>query len=437
MVERTVAVVGAGFSGTLTAIHLARRGARVVLIERETRQAARGVAYATPHPQQLLNVRAGGMSAFADDPSHFARWLEQRGGAAADFVSRALYGAYLRELLVEAQAEADGRLELRRGEVRDVDAAGVVLAGGTRVDADTVVLAIGNLSPHDPARMEQAGLAPDVYVADPWAGDPVAGLATGDRVLLLGTGLTAVDVALTLDAAGFAGETLALSRRGLDPRGHVVGQPSATGLTEAAQMPLSALLREARGRAVAGDWREAVDAMRPVTQALWSGADAATRARFLRHLRPFWDVHRHRLAPQVAARIQEMIAEGRLLVAGGKVTAVAPDPGGARVTWRPRHHTGTESAVFRRVVNCTGPQSDLTRTDDALVARLRERGVLRPDALRLGIDVDADSRVIGGDGVANTQLYCVGPMTRGALWEIVAVPDLRGQVAAVAERIAT
>lgn len=441
--DHTIVIVGGGFSGTLLAINLARFGGpRTILIERRADQVARGVAYSTPHPSQLLNVRAGGMSALPDQPDHFARWVTGRGGSGATaFVPRALYGAYLREMLIETGLTAGDRLVMREGEACDIvpaaEGVAVLLDDGTRVTGDAAVLAVGNLPPHDPPGVDGDALSTDVYVRDPWRDDPTAGLAAGDRVLLLGTGLTAVDVALALDASGFAGEIVALSRRGLSPRRHMDGQPPVKGLWEPPSDPLSRITADVRAKARDGaDWRGAIDSMRPVTQRMWAGADDVERARFLRHLRPFWDVHRHRLAPVVADRIEALVASGKLAFRAGKTIAVTPHANGLVLDWRPRHRDAAERLHVRRIVNCTGPQGDLTRSTETLLRTLATRGAIRADRLRLGVDVDIRSRVIAADGTPDPRLYCVGPMTRGSSWEIVAVPDLRRQSWDVARRLA-
>lgn len=428
-----IVIVGGGFSGTLLAINLLRfDGPRATLIEREEERIARGVAYSATEPAHLLNVRAGGMSAFPDDPGHFVRWLAARGaGGAQSFVPRLLYGEYLRETLDTVR---DERLALVEGDVRDVEADGVRLADGGFVAADQVVLATGNLPPHTPPGIDPAALPGGRYFDDPWRADAGAGLDAGDTVVLLGTGLTAIDVALQLDATAFAGAIVALSRRGLRPRRHRDGLPPVNGETDLPGMPLSWTVRDVRRRGAEIGWRAAVDALRPVTQRLWAASDPATRARFLRHLRPFWDVHRHRLAPTVADRIDAMVAADRLGFTAGKVVSAEADGAGVRLAWRPRHADAVRTMRVARIVNCTGPQGDLTRTDDPLLATLAGRGAIRPDPLRLGIDVDAQSRVIAADGAPDARLCCIGPMTRGGLWEVVAVPDLRRQAWDLARR---
>jgi len=437
---RHVAIIGAGFSGALQAINLLRHeGPRATLIERRP-QAGRGVAYSAAHASHLLNVRASNMSALPDDPGHFVRWLAARGqGDGGSFVPRIVYGEYLAGLLDEALARAPDRLRLIHADVEDlkVDGGGATLhlAGGDRIAADAAVLAVGNLPPHPPHGLDPALIGPDRYSADPWAASLADGLGDDDTVVVIGTGLTMVDVALLLDARGFKGRILAISRRGLLPRAHVAGGTVSTALSERPSIEASALLREVRERADAIGWRPTVDEMRPFTQGMWLAADAAQRQRFLRHLRPWWDVHRHRLAPAVAERIAALRAEGRLQIAAGKTIAFDPTPGGVAMRWRPRGAEAVETLIARRVVNCSGPMVDLDRTTEPLLRRLRDDGTIRPDSCRIGIDVDVRAHVIRGDGRRHDRLFALGPMTRGAFWEIVAVPDIRVQTWSLARTL--
>ena len=428
-----VAVVGAGVSGTIQALHLLRAGVeRVTLIERE-REPGRGVAYGTRRPEHLLNVTAGRMIVYPDDPGHFARWFGGRGGEAEDYAPRMLFGDYVRELM----AEAGDRLRIIQGEAIDVQGdrpLQVRLADGRAVEADSVVLALGNLRPAIPRGIDPAELG-DVLVEDPWFGGIVDGLDDEDRVLLIGTGLTAIDAALTLDASGFRGRILGISRRGLAPRAHLKRDPVA-GEAEPYPGTATALLRAVRCRAKEIGWREAVHELRPVTQSLWSGASLEERRRFIRHLRPWWDVHRHRIAPDVAARIEKMKSEGRLSFAAGRIVSAARDGHCAEVRWRPRHDPSERSLRVARIVNCTGPDLDIARCGDTLLGALLSSGRIRADECRLGVDVDGESRVIGADGEAVAGLYAIGPMTRGAFWESIAVPDIAVQAQAVARRIA-
>ena len=439
-----VVIVGGGFTGALQAVNLLRHGdARATLVERRPHP-GRGLAYSAAHRDHLLNVRAGNMSAFPDDPQHFVRWLAlYHPEHATGFAPRLVYGDYLAAVLDEAAAGSNGRLEIIAGDVRDVarengqgdGKARVTLADGRVLAADAVVLAPGNLVPYSPAGLDDADLPVDLYAQDPWTSPITAGLGAGDIVLTMGTGLTMVDIALLLDAHGFEGRIVALSRRGLAPRAHAGSAmaPSSRDAAPAATCP--ELVRTVRDRAEKVGWHAAVDELRPFTQALWRDADIEQRRRFLRHLRPWWDVHRHRIAPQVAAKIAEMRARGRLEVIAGKLVQVAAEGNGTRVTWRLRGESATRTLAVRRIVNCTGPQGDLLATDEPLLRNLLARGLIRPDQLRIGIDVDELSRTIDRDGSAQPWLLALGPITRGAFWEIVAVPDIRQQTWAVARRL--
>lgn len=429
-----VAIIGGGYCGTLQAIMLLRAGMeRVTLIERSPRL-ARGAAYGTAHASHLLNVRAGRMSAFANEPDDFAVWIEARGGNREDFAQRRIYGVYLEELLDRARAEAGDRLMIVRGDAVDITSGhgeAVTLRDGREVAPDAIILALGNLAPLAPAGIAPERLDPDRYVQDPWRADLAAGLGASDTVLLIGTGLTAIDAALMLDDAGFKGRTLTLSRRGLVPRVH--GPPAAAGPPPGG-LPADciALLRMVRDDSRAHGWRAAVDRLRPITQHLWMSASAAERRRFLRHLRPWWDVHRHRIAPAIAARIDRMVEEGRLEFAGGRIAAVTPVADGAEVDWTPRGAGTRRRVLVRRIVNCTGPSGDIRGVAEPLLARLTASGRIRADPYQLGIDVDKSCRTLDVAGATSPSLYAVGPLTRGAFWEMVAVPDLRGQLQGLA-----
>ncbi len=426
MSRKTVAVVGAGASGTLQALHLHRAGAAVTLIERGERP-GRGVAYGTKRPEHLLNVPARRMSAFADDQGHFSRWYADLCGATEeDYAPRMVFGDYLTGLLREAQ------IPVVHGEAVDVADGAVQLADGQRLAADAVVLAPGNFPPATPRGIDPAALG-EIWVDDPWSG-ALEGLGPRDVVFLLGTGLTAVDVALTLEATGFRGRIVALSRRGLAPRVHGLREPMVAAREDLVPECI-AMLKRVRARSGEVGWRSAVQELRTVTQWLWAEADTKERRRFLRHLRPWWDVHRHKLAPAVGATIELMRAEARLAVAAGRLRAIAPVEGGAEIVFRPRGHNRDEQLRAARVVNCTGPDMDIGRAGEPLLNALLAAGTIRRDALRIGLDVDGDCRAIGADGRASATLSVIGPVTRGAFWESVAVPDIRVQAARVAARL--
>jgi uncharacterized NAD(P)/FAD-binding protein YdhS len=414
-----VAIVGAGYSGTIAAVELARAapGAEIIIVEKSGRFAA-GAAYGTDSPGHLLNVRARNMSALADEPDHFAEWAAGRGFGADDYVPRRVYREYLGGLLARAEAERV------TGEAVAVEAGGVRLASGELVGCDVAVLAGGNFPSRLPAAFGERA------IHDPWSAEGREALARvaaqGGDVLLVGTGLTMVDMAVSLGEAGSAGRITACSRRGLVPRAHV-SPPVAPEAWEPPER-LREVLRAVRRRE---PWRGAVDGLRPHTQALWRGFGPEEKKSFLRHLRPWWDVHRHRIAPAVAARIEAMRESGRLEVAAGRIAQVDGDA----VTIARRGGVDRLTRRYAALVNCTGPEGDIRRVRDPLIRQLLASGLARPDGLGLGLEVDGASRVAGSGG-ASPALYALGPLSKGAFWEIVAVPDIRAQAMGVARAIA-
>lgn len=434
-----VAVVGGGFSGLMTALHLARSGAvRVKLIEK-TERLAQGAAYSTLDPDHLLNVRAANMSAWPDQPDHFARWLAARHpDAPPAFARRAEYGLYLRDQLETTLAEAGDRLRLCADAAVDIAAseAGwrVTLGCGTREHVDAVVLAVGNPPPATPTGLTPAALASPLYLPDPWRLPEQSRPASDAPILLIGSGLTMVDVVLSL-ARRFPGRRLvALSRRGLKPLAHAPtgSLPAEASPSDASPAGLTAWLK---AQAAHHGWRETIDALRPHTQAIWRGWSDQRREAFLRHARPYWDIHRHRLAPPVAERMEALIADGTLTLLAGRIRALEPAEDGLSLTWTPRGSRESRTLPVSQAINCTGPGGALATHHDPLLDALAREGHARCDAQRLGLEVDAEGRLVGYDDQPRRNLFAVGPVTRGAFWEITAAPDIRLQAEKVAETV--
>jgi uncharacterized NAD(P)/FAD-binding protein YdhS len=435
--DAPAAIIGGGFSGTMVAAQLARRGIGSVLIEGNGRM-GRGVAYSTREPAHVLNVRAEVMSAWPETLEDFARVVEAEGGTAKDFSERRRYGQYLDAILSEATA--NGLVTpveaMAVSATRDGDGWTVGLDDGRTVSARALVLAIGN---QEPAPMAvAAGISPERFINNPWGPEARAAdarLAGSDKsVLLLGTGLTAVDHILALDANGFSGRITALSRRGQLPRGHIPYEPAPVERDEVPMGNVLALWRWLRRRAGQGSWRAAVDAMRPHSSAIWQGFGEAEQRRFMRHARPWWDVHRHRIATEVAARLKELIGSGRLEVMAGRVRAMREVEGEVELVIRRRGPTPGpspegEGRIFDTVVNCTGPLGAMARTENPILRQMLADGLIAVDPLGIGLDVDARDR-------AGESVWAMGPMTKGKYWEIIAVPDIRGQAERVAADVA-
>jgi uncharacterized NAD(P)/FAD-binding protein YdhS len=425
----------------MTAIHLLERedGPRVHLIERRA-TFARGAAYSTRFKDHLLNVRASNMSAYPDRPDHFLKWLAADGGEAhaAAFASRRRYGEYLQTMLSTAACLTEpGRLILDHGDVVGLSQHGagwrLQIERDRKLDVDAVVLAIGNFPPHLPPILEAEAAASPAFLADPWAGTVEALPETG-RVVLIGSGLTMIDTVQRLYADRPALRFLAISRRGLTPHRHLDTGPSPLAWEPGPRPSIRQLTRQMRALSNSADWRSVVDGVRPHVQTIWRDWTDQERSRFLRHARPWWDIHRHRLAPEVAERIADLRSRGVLDVQAGRLRRIAVEGDGLHVTWRPRGASEESAVVADLVVNCSGPAGDLARASERLVANLVRQGLIKPDRQALGLDVDALGRVLGVNGVSE-RLFSIGPMTRGAFWEITSVPDIRVQAVSLADEI--
>ena len=426
-----VAIVGGGFSGTMVAAQLARRGIDSFLIEGGGRL-GRGIAYSTTESAHVLNVRAEVMGAWPEDPEDFARQIEGEGGSAKAFCERRRFGRYLDGILADAVASGSVQpvAATAASAVREGGWWTIGLDDGRTVETKTLVLAIGNQAPA-PIAFARA-ISPVRFVNNPWGPQARAAderLAGSDRpVLLIGTGLTAVDHILSLDANGHRGRIVALSRRGQLPRGHIPYEPAPVEREDVPMGDVLSLWRWLRRRAAETGWRAAVDSLRPHSSAIWQSFGPQQQRRFLRHARPWWDVHRHRIATEVAERLKQLIAEGRLEVVAGRIRAMTETAAGVEVEIVKRGRETPEARVFDAVVNCTGPLGEMRRTANPILVQMLNDGLVTEDHLGMGLAVDDRDRA--GAGV-----WAVGPLTKGRYWEIVAVPDIRGQAAAVAADI--
>ncbi|WP_083929752.1 FAD/NAD(P)-binding protein [Catelliglobosispora koreensis] len=403
-------VVGAGCSGVFAARELVRAGWLVVLIDPGARP-GRGLAYGTAAPWHLLNSPVSAMSAEPDDPLHFLRWCRERDPLiqAGDFVPRAWYGDYLGESLRDADGWGD--LAVHRGHVARVFEANgggltVLLADDVVVPAEKVVLAVGNPPPRQPFPVTNA----HCYIKDPWRPGALDDLPEGD-ILLVGTGLTAVDVALTLGRA-----VTAISRHGLLPQVHAPHAALTVPLPRS--RTLSGLLREIRG--VPHDWQSVMDGLRPHWNDLWQRLSPADQQRFLRHVSRFWEVHRHRMAPAVASAVS-----GLMTVKKGEVCGV----NGTEVITRGPE--GISTGHYAAVINCTGPGPVTT---NQLVRSLIADGLARSGPHGLGLDTDEHGALLGRTH-RPAQIYTLGPARRGTLWETTAVPEIRAQARALAQHL--
>lgn len=455
---KTITVVGAGFCGTMTAVNLSRlsdQDLHVVLINAH-RPAGRGTAYGTKRPEHVLNVVARNMSAFPDKPSHFVDWLSSRSEyrdrpqeeLREIFAPRRVYGDYLNGLLASCMNPIDSRnrvtVESVEGEVVDVsqEATGgytIELQSGTTRASDQVVLATGNQPPSSFTATAPLRFDPR-YRSDPWDEWLSRLPPPGGTVILLGTGLTMVDIVLTLSEIGWEGKIVAVSRNGRLPKSHFRGiayddyvPPNASelglkGLRGLVQKHCELLTQMSQNSAIA------VDKLRPHTQRLWSNLSADEKTEFLEKDASQWNVIRHRIAASIHNKVTDALDTGKLDVVTGRITKLAPSEQNISVVMEDA--SGQEFSIpGDLIINCTGPLMRLSQSDSPLYSNLLKRGLVVSDEMDMGIEVDEDFAVLGSDRLATGNFYAIGPILRGSLWETTAVPELRSQAMHVAERL--
>jgi uncharacterized NAD(P)/FAD-binding protein YdhS len=451
-----VAIVGGGAAGALAAVHLLRepreRGALEIDLIDRTGSFGAGVAYGTVDPLHLLNVPAVRMGAIHGRPEHFHEWLAERGEPVAEeaFLSRGLFATYIRDLLTRAEREAtDARLRRHCGEVTAiVEQHGgatapleLTLDDDERIEADRVILALGPLGGGDPIRVPAELKASGAYVADPWEAGALDGVRRDREVLVVGTGLSMVDVALTLCEGGEGPGLRAVSRHGLVPRRHRrtltnlrrFHIPVETGRIE--PMVAAVFAQICRVAQQGDDWRDVIDSMRPVTPALWKALDADEQRRFLAEFQRLWDVHRFRMAPEVADRFEALQAAGRVVTESNSIVSLEPHGDRVRVFLRIPGATELDEVEVDRVINCSGAGCDLRRQAPPLLEGLLAAGAARPDELGLGLDVDEDGALLDADGAPSERLFAIGALRKGVEWEAIGITEIRDHSGAVARKI--
>jgi uncharacterized NAD(P)/FAD-binding protein YdhS len=441
-------LVGSGFSAIATLcnlIELLPVTATVAVIGDDP-GFGRGTAYRSELYLHRLNVPAGRMSLFPDRPDGFVEWLTERKRPLreGDFASRQDYGLYVRDSLAALLRSKRSRCKVdfirakATGCVERYNATlGFLLDNGGEIAGRNVVLCLGVGNAPLPVKISGlSGEAKERVIENPWRLSWLRRVGLDDRVCILGSGLTMIDQVLALHARGFRGKIDVLSRRGLVPHGHAK-TPKPPADFDPATLPatMSALLHRLRRESqVTGDWRSVMDRLRPHTQALWARLPASERSRFLRHALPWWNIHRHRVAPDVHTRFQQLLTSGQVAVHAGFLSGVAGREGGLVISYRPKGTRDIESLDTGWLINCTGVER-AGISHSPLLAEMRRQGLIKADPQGLGIAVDHGSKVIG-DVALNAQVYAVGALTAGQYWEITAVPDIRVQAHAVASEVA-
>ncbi|MFD2245506.1 FAD/NAD(P)-binding protein [Pontibacter ruber] len=464
MSSKTVTIIGGGLSGTLTAIQLllkAKSPMTIYLLEQVEKQCFRGVAYSSQLAYQPLNVPAKAMSLFPDKPLDFVDWLQQHQQrytpqlsipvSENDFIPRYIFGDYLHARLQEGRQSAAKGIEFSilqaeaiavEREITTQEKLLVTLADGRSIESDHVVLALGNFAPSDVPIPNMPFYQSKAYAALPWSEEALADLPKEAPVLLIGSSLTMIDLVGTLDKMGHRGKVYVLSRHGMLPQVF----DTQTRPYQLPALPLHPHLsildlfrfvrQEIREAEVLGySWRSVLDGLREHIPAIWQALPLSEKKRFLRHLRPYWETHRHRMPPRSAELLQQLQDKGQLKIIAADLVDAATTATGAKVYFRPRGTRQVEALEVARVINCTGPTSDFRKVSHPLVQQLLQDELITPDPLYLGLMTAANGTLLRKSGQPISNLYTLGPPRKSMLYESTALREIRQQAKNLAQEL--
>jgi uncharacterized NAD(P)/FAD-binding protein YdhS len=446
-----IGIIGGGLTGTLAAIYLQKENidAEITIYEQNPAIIHRGIPYSHQLEYQPLNVNARGMTLFDEEPLHFFNWWKNNFSkyqdyknhvpSESDFVKRSIYGDYLKETFEKTFSAGNSRIKIIHGEVVDIiknteDDFLVKIQDGDVHVADKILLALGNFPPADPTFIRSTDIINDPdYISHPWRDNAIDNLEQNDTVLFVGSGLTMIDLAVSLKKRNHKGKLHVISRRGLLPFPHQPGlhyKLSTADFTYKTALELFKAVRE-EIRIAGNDgvnWRDVIDSLRPITQKIWSGLPAPEKRTFLAHIRPYWDVMRHRMPPESYVQVTEMIDSGMMEIYAGRIRKVIRDNENLIIEYLPKGETTEKNISVKRIINCTGPQSDYRKLSTPLVLNLFSKGWIIPDDQFLGLKTDLVGKIIDREGNTSRPFYSAGPPCKGTLWECTALRDIRLQI---------
>jgi uncharacterized NAD(P)/FAD-binding protein YdhS len=449
----SVVIAGGGFCGAMTLVHLVRiadKELNITLINKGY-PLSKGIAYKSYSNIHLLNVEARNLSAFPDQPDHFVEWCLKKdlkinkAEIPTSYLPRNLYGNYLEEIFKDCINNIPPNISIRilDDEVVDVDKTGsgltVSTLQGKKINADRLLLATGNSEPGPPVLNDVSFLKSKNYFSNPWNENAILSLPDRESVLIVGTGLTMVDVVLGLREKNFNGKIIALSPHGynilphrkLPPQKYILDEISPPYELEKLFRLFYRHIREARQRGLPGE--TVVDAIRSKTQEIWQLLSLSDRKKFMVHLRHLWGVARHRLPVFVHSQIQQMIRNNTLEIVAGRIINISENKNGVDIKIRRRKDQSEFVIHVARVINCTGPQTDIRKQQSMLYDSLLKKGIIRSDDMNLGIDATREGKTINSSGTISESIFAIGSLLKGKLWESTAVPELRKQALQVAE----
>jgi uncharacterized NAD(P)/FAD-binding protein YdhS len=448
---KTICIIGGGFSGLMTAVQLLSKGSELkIKIANEGHPPGCGIAYNTDRDEHLLNVPAGRMSAFSDQPKHFTDWLlakeeyrkYQGNNLSNTFLPRKIYGEYITELI--APFLKDKRLELINcraiGILKEKENYLVKFDNDSFIEANYVVLAMGNYLPAPPRISDVSILNHENYYADPWKNDLIKDIRPDENILIIGTGLTMIDWVSALTGTGFKGKIHSVSPRGYLPESHTEASAYPDFYREIKNKGLIEILRIVRfhikkAERLSVPWQSVIDSLRPHAKDIWLGLSEKEKQQFISHLRHIWGVARHRLPADVHAAVRKLIQTGQVKVTGARLQSIYHDGNEFQITLSSRKIAEKIELKASRIINCTGPQINFNEINDPFVKSLISQNLVSAHPLKMGIRASEEGKVKDARENIVSRLYAVGSLLRGVLWESTAVPELRINAEIVAQQI--
>jgi uncharacterized NAD(P)/FAD-binding protein YdhS len=449
--SKKIVIIGGGLSGTLTAMSLLQYSAdtEIVLLEKNPEKLGRGVAYHHDFTHQPLNVVASGMSLFSNKPMDFVEWLKENHFRYNHlipevnpevFVPRKIYGDYVIENLELLHHQFKGRLQIRIDEAVSMEKTesghSIKLESDVEIFANHVVLALGNFPPADLFEEKNSMNTDPRYFSIPWKDRIYSNINGNENILLVGTGLTAVDVVLGLKMRGFKGTVKMISRRGKLPLPHDLSAKPIQLEYPGHLHPRDTWfwIKEKIKENKNVPWTAVMDGLRPLTQKIWQEWTAQEKKYFLKRLRPFWEIARHRIPSASSKILEELIRSGKIEIGKGQIKNTKALEEGIEIEYS--FENETRKGIFQKLINCTGPESNYRKVKFPIIRNLIDKGKVVSDELGLGINCKPDGKIVNAVGQIEEGLWCIGPMRKAILWETTALREIREQAAALAVALA-
>jgi uncharacterized NAD(P)/FAD-binding protein YdhS len=449
---KKVLIIGGGFSGMMIAINLImNEDDALITIINDTYEPPLGAAYSTKNNVHLLNVPAGKMSAFANKPSDFIDWLKSKkeyrhlltDSIENEFVSRTIYGAYLTDIFENYKSHP--KINWINGTANDINITSegydIILKNNERYSGNILILASGNMLPSNPPIKNETFYYSKNYFRNPWNDSFLNTISRNKPILIIGTGLTMIDCLLSLKSIQFKEKIYAISPRGYIPKSHTKVELYPDFYSEIKGHTLLTIFKTVRKHIKIAEeknipWQSVIDSLRPYVQDIWKSFADKEKLQFISHVRHIWGVARHRLPQHIHSEIEQLIKTGQLEIIGGRINnIIETNDNELNVEILLRKQKNNKTIKASCAINCTGPQTNYNEIENELYQNLIRKKIILPDTNRLGIKATTNYEVLKSENTAYKNMYAIGSLLRGVLWETTAIPELKQQAYDIAQQI--